>query len=171
MDQRPSEWRVPILSGIAGLAALLGAMIFRDELPIPKAIGRAVGFTVVSAGMALFLWSAFYLKSATGGLIAPRLTKLVVDGPFRLVRHPTYLAMLIALVGASLATRSAIGLAATLLFFLPVEIHRARMEEQALSHTFGGEAWQEYVSRTGFLLPRLLCRRRTSMTSERSQTH
>lgn len=79
--------------------------------------------------------------------------KLVVTGPFQFVRHPTYLAMVIAKVGSSFVTRSIVGLALSLFVFLPAEVHRARLEERALEEKFG-ETWRDYASRTGFFLPR-----------------
>jgi protein-S-isoprenylcysteine O-methyltransferase Ste14 len=62
--------------------------------------------------------------------------------------------MFIALIGAAIVSRSIVGLASTSLVFLPVEIHRARLEERALADAFP-ELWREYASRTGFFLPRL----------------
>jgi len=141
------------LTGGAGVATLAAALLFRDQVPISKGAARVIGFTVLYLGMALFLWAVFHLKGAIRGLVIPRLHKLVVTGPFRLIRHPTYLSMMIALVGASIVTRSIIGLAVSALLFLPVEIHRARLEEQALAEKFG-EKWREYASHTGFFVPR-----------------
>ena len=154
MRNAPGQWPIALLSGAAGFASLASAIVFRDELPFAKSIARPIGFVTVFSGMALFFWAAVHLKSAIGGLVAPRLAELVTTGPFRLVRHPTYVAMLGALVGASIATRSAVGLAVTLLVFLPVEIHRARLEERALGEMFG-ENWKEYASVTGFFVPRI----------------
>lgn len=141
------------LTGVAGVATLAAVLLFRDQLPISKGAGWVVGFSVLYVGFALFLWAAYHLKGAVGGFIAPRLDNLIVAGPFRFVRHPTYLGMTISMVGASMVTRSIVGLVLSALLFLPVEIYRARLEERALEDTFG-DTWREYVSRTGFFLPR-----------------
>ncbi len=62
--------------------------------------------------------------------------------------------MTIALIGANLVTRSAVGLLTLIILFLPAEIHRARLEERALEDKFGA-AWREYAKRTGFFVPGL----------------
>ena len=148
------EWMVPLLSGAAGFAALATSLTFRDEIQMPRTVARAIGFALVFVGTALFLWAGYHLESAMRGQITPRLRRLVIGGPFRVIRHPTYAAMVIALFGVSISTRSAVGLAATLLIFLPVEIHRARLEERALNEAFG-EGWKAYAARTGFFFPRV----------------
>jgi len=38
------------------------------------------------------------------------------------------------------------------LFFLPSEVYRAKLEERALESRFRDE-WDQYKSRTGFMLP------------------
>ncbi|MFQ5670278.1 MAG: methyltransferase family protein [Acidobacteriota bacterium] len=73
--------------------------------------------------------------------------------PHRIVRHPVYIAMAIAMIGASIVTRSVVGLLAAVFLFLPAEIHRARLEERALEERFG-TTWAEYAARTGFFVPR-----------------
>jgi protein-S-isoprenylcysteine O-methyltransferase Ste14 len=69
-----------------------------------------------------------------------------------MVRHPVYLGMTIALLGAAISLRSWPGMVAVLLLFLPSEIYRAWLEERALSAKFGGE-WLKYAARTSFILP------------------
>lgn len=117
-------------------------------------MAQGVGFPVLYLGMALFVWAALHLRGGVGGLVAPRLEKLVVKGPFRFIRHPIYGGIMIAMVGANIVTRSPFGLTMSVLLFLPVEIHRARLEERLLRDKFG-EVWQAYASHTGFILSRV----------------
>lgn len=147
-----SELAPAILSGVAGIGTLAAVLFFRDQVPVARGSSRILGFSVLCAGMALFLWGAAHLRGGIAGLVAPRLAGLVTTGPFRFVRHPTYLAMSVAMVGASIATRSVVGLVVVGLVFLPAEIHRARLEERALRQRFG-ERWQEYASEVGFFIP------------------
>lgn len=139
---------------VAGIATLAAVLLARDQIPMARGVARGLGFVVLYLGMALFGWAALHLKEGIGGLVTSNLEKLVVTGPFRFVRHPTYFGTTVAMLGASVVTRSALGLALSLLLFLPVEVHRARLEERALAEKFG-EAWHAYASRTGFFLPRL----------------
>lgn len=143
-----------VLTGLAGVITLAAALIFRDQLPLARSAARIVGFSTLYGGVALVLWAAVHLKSAIGGAVTPRTDELVVAGPFRAVRHPVYLGMTIAMVGASIVTRSVTGLLATVLVFLPAELHRARLEERALNAKFGA-IWRTYAAGTGFLFPRV----------------
>lgn len=138
----------------AAAASLAASLFFRDQLPFPRYASRLVGLIVLYLGMALFLWAAVHLKDAIGGLVAPRLDRIVTTGPYRYVRHPTYVAILIALCGAAFVTRSAAGLVLAVVLFAPAAIRRARAEERALAAAFP-DMWSRYASRTGFLLPRL----------------
>lgn len=165
-----SRLKIDIVSAaltlVAGIVTLATVLLARDQLPISRGVARGVGFVVLYLGMALFGWAALHLKEGIGGLVTPNLEKLVVTGPFRFVRHPTYCGTTVAMVGAGLVTRSALGLTLSLLLFLPVEVHRARLEERALGEKFG-EAWQAYASRTGFFLPRLRKEERVAEDRER----
>ncbi len=151
-DRLKDELLPAALTVVAGLVTLAASFLFRDQLLIPKDAARLVGLAVLYVGMALFLWAALHLKEAIGGLVAPRRDRLVVSGPYRYVRHPAYVAMLIAMIGAAVVLRSLVGLLVSFLVFLPAEIHRARLEEQALEHAFP-ESWRTYASHTGFFLP------------------
>lgn len=113
---------------------------------------RSVGLAIVAAGMALVVWAALHIRGGMVGEVEPVQERLVERGPYRLVRHPVYLGMTIALCGVPVAIRSWLGLIGVLLLFLPSEIYRARLEERALFRRFGSE-WVEYATRTGFLLP------------------
>jgi protein-S-isoprenylcysteine O-methyltransferase Ste14 len=76
---------------------------------------------------------------------------LVARGPYRWIRHPYFLGILIMLVGAIVAMRS---LPALILFYpaLRVTLVRARREEHNLALRFG-DAYHEYQQRVAFILP------------------
>jgi protein-S-isoprenylcysteine O-methyltransferase Ste14 len=141
-----------VLTGAAGIAAVATALLFKNQIPLSSSVARALGFSTLYGGMAVFVWAAVHLRGAIAGGVAPPLDGLVVRGPFRYVRHPVYVAMTIALIGASLVTRSGAGLLVVVVLFVPVEIHRARLEDRALEEKYGG-AWREYAARTGFFVP------------------
>jgi protein-S-isoprenylcysteine O-methyltransferase Ste14 len=93
-----------------------------------------------------------------GGLVAlaavralGRGRELVTRGPYRWVRHPYYLGILLMLVGAIIAMRS---LPALILLYptVRVTVQRARREEHNLALRFG-EAYLAYHERVPFLLP------------------
>jgi protein-S-isoprenylcysteine O-methyltransferase Ste14 len=93
-----------------------------------------------------------------GGLLAlaairalGRARRLVTWGPYRWVRHPYFLGILVMLVGAIIAMRS---LPALILFYpaLRVTLVRAHREEHNLVLRFG-EEYLAYHDRVAFLLP------------------
>lgn len=76
---------------------------------------------------------------------------LVTRGPYRWVRHPYYLGILVMLVGAIVAMRS---LPALILLYpaVRVTLMRARSEEHNLCLRFG-DAYDKYMERVAFMLP------------------
>jgi protein-S-isoprenylcysteine O-methyltransferase Ste14 len=98
------------------------------------------------------VWAAFHIREAIAGMVEPRLEVLVKDGPYRFVRHPVYLGTALALAGVTVVLRSWPALLCVALLFLPTELHRAKLEEQALAKKFGPE-WETYARKTNFFLP------------------
>jgi protein-S-isoprenylcysteine O-methyltransferase Ste14 len=108
-------------------------------------------------------FSRFSLRLAApflllGGLLAlaairslGRGRELVTRGPYRWVRHPYFLGILVMLVGAIIAMRS---LPALILFYPAVRVTlvRANREEHNLALRFG-ETYLSYRQRVSFLLP------------------
>jgi len=79
------------------------------------------------------------------------LTELVTDGLYRVIRHPSYLGLLLGLNGWALLFRSAIGVLVSLLFF-PLLLARMNSEEALLESEFG-EQYADYRRRTSRLVP------------------
>ncbi|MEJ2711251.1 MAG: isoprenylcysteine carboxylmethyltransferase family protein [Anaerolineales bacterium] len=147
--------KINLPSAIFALSALIAMAIgfwTRASLPIPRESGRLLGMLVFLSGMTLFTWASVYLKQAFFGNIEPLTEQIVTDGPYRWMRHPLYLSMLIALIGFNLALRSGWGMVGVLVLFLPSVVNRARLEDQAMQKKFGS-SWQEFAGRTFFLLP------------------
>ena len=68
-----------------------------------------------------------------------------------MIRHPSYLGLLVNALGWALAFRSGLGVLLTA-FTIPPLIARIRAEERLLSAQFG-DAYDAYRSRTSRLLP------------------
>jgi arylsulfatase A-like enzyme/1-acyl-sn-glycerol-3-phosphate acyltransferase len=76
--------------------------------------------------------------------------RLVMGGPYRVVRHPIYVGFDLLLLGAGLLVGSP-GLAFVVApLFLPVWMAYAALEERGLRRRFGG-AWDRYAQRVGWL--------------------
>jgi protein-S-isoprenylcysteine O-methyltransferase len=112
-----------------------------------------VGVAILLAGIVL----RHYAIRILGQWFTPRVTiqraqQLVTHGPYRLIRHPTYAGLWLALVGAGLATRNLFAALALAIIPLVGVLYRIRVEERALVGYFG-EAYVEYARRTWRLIP------------------
>jgi len=94
----------------------------------------------------------FVLGSRFSGLVAiqPGHT-LVTGGIYRVIRHPSYLGLLVSAFGWALAFRSGVGVLLAALSIVPV-IARIHAEERLLSSEFGDE-YTAYRARTSRLIP------------------
>jgi len=77
---------------------------------------------------------------------------LVTTGPYSLVRHPIYTAMLGKLIATGIVLSHWAGLVVALMIFLTGTFIRTRFEERLLSDAFG-ERFREWKSRVPWLIP------------------
>jgi protein-S-isoprenylcysteine O-methyltransferase Ste14 len=113
---------------------------------------RWLGVFFYLAGGALRIWPIFVLGRRFSGLVAIQPGhELVTDGIYRVIRHPSYLGMIILMLGWALAFRSALGVILAALI-LPPLIARIRSEETLLHLQFGDE-YDAYCRRTSRLIP------------------
>jgi protein-S-isoprenylcysteine O-methyltransferase Ste14 len=76
---------------------------------------------------------------------------LCIEGPYRFVRHPIYLAMDLWAVGSALACPVAAALVGAVVIFVGGDL-RARAEERLLTAVFGDQ-YTAYMARVRRLLP------------------
>ena len=143
---------VALAHALLGAAAVIASIMTRGQIRIPEQPVKGIGLAVFALGASLFTYALAYLRRAFLGEVDPVGETLVTGGPYRTVRHPVYLAMLVMCIGLAIAVRSLLGLALTVLGFLPAAVHRARLEERALEAKHGDE-WRAYRDRTRFLIP------------------
>ncbi len=109
----------------------------------PEVIGVAQvgGVLVGGAGAALALWCVLTFAVVGRGTPAPfdPPRRLVVRGPYRLVRNPMYIGAGFALGGAALFYRSLPLLGYTALFFLITHLFVIWYEEPTLRRLFGAD--------------------------------
>jgi protein-S-isoprenylcysteine O-methyltransferase Ste14 len=80
--------------------------------------------------------------------------ELVVKGPYRIVRHPIYTGLLLAVAGTGLALDKGIGLFMAVLVFASYWL-KSRVEERLMMETFP-EQYLEYRRRVKALIPGIL---------------
>jgi protein-S-isoprenylcysteine O-methyltransferase Ste14 len=78
---------------------------------------------------------------------------LVTGGVYSVIRHPSYLGLLVNSLGWGLAFRSGVGMLLTAVTILPL-VTRIRAEERLLRTQFGDE-YAAYCARTSRLVPGL----------------
>ena len=107
-----------------------------------------------AVGGTLRLWPVFVLGRRFSGLAAIQPGHaLVTDGIYGIIRHPSYLGLLVNTLGWALTFRSGVGVLLTVLLIPPL-LSRIRAEETLLRAEFGG-AYDAYCSRTWRLIPGL----------------
>jgi len=79
---------------------------------------------------------------------------LVRTGPYRFVRHPAYLGMLLVCLGIPIAFRSIWAAVVMAAGMWPAVAYRIRIEERLLEAHFGDE-YRAYAQRTARLIPRV----------------
>ena len=114
-----------------------------------------IGAIITVGGVALVLWCVLTFAIVGKGTAAPfdPPRRLVVRGPYTVVRNPIYIGAGLALVGASLFYGSLALLGYTAVFFLVSHLFVILYEEPTLRRTFGTE-YEEYCREVGRWLPR-----------------
>jgi protein-S-isoprenylcysteine O-methyltransferase Ste14 len=116
---------------------------------------QVVGFIIFYLGAAIYNLTLFvagkYLRPAPSGIHEEH--KLILEGPYRVIRHPLYVSYILISLGLSLALHLywlLIPTACILLGIYPT----ARAEEEVLVERFG-EEYRRYKRRVGMLFPKL----------------
>src|SRR6516162_292601 len=147
---------------LLGAAFLLGALAL-VAAPVLNAQGIAgashgpvvgwIGVAVMVCGLALRLWSQAVLgRYYTTTLRHAAEQPVLASGPYRLLRHPGYGGLLLAWLGAGLATTNwAVALVLGLLMVVAYS-YRIAAEEAMLLGAFG-DRYKKYMARTWRLLP------------------
>ena len=123
----------------------------------PSVLGRpqAAGFVMGAVGGALALWCVATFAVVGRGTPAPfdPPRRLVVRGPYRIVRNPMYTGAGVALAGAALYYQSDALAGYAALFLLATHVFVVAYEEPTLRQTFGAE-YAAYCGRVGRWWPR-----------------
>lgn len=124
--------------------------------PVAIRVQQVAGIILGAAGAAVALWCilvfTFIGKGTPAPFDPPR--RLVVQGPFRFVRNPMYIAGSIALTGAAIFYESTLLLGYTGLFILATHLFVILYEEPILRRTFGQE-YEAYCGRVKRWWPRI----------------
>jgi protein-S-isoprenylcysteine O-methyltransferase Ste14 len=152
-EDRANRWIIAAFTAIGLPFAWLPAWTDRNEIWIIDGdAARWLGVLLFAVGGALRIWPVYVLGNRFSGLVAiqPEHT-LVTTGIYGVIRHPSYLGLLINALGWGLAFRSWAGVLLAALL-LPVIVARILSEEALLRAHFGAE-YDAYSAPTSRLIP------------------
>jgi protein-S-isoprenylcysteine O-methyltransferase Ste14 len=114
-----------------------------------------LGPALTLAGIAFTIWARVLLGGNwSGNVTLKHGHELVVDGPYRWVRHPIYTGILVALAGTALALGEWRGVLA--LAIAAAALWRKLGLEEALMRGQFGDAYARYAERVPALIPFVL---------------
>jgi len=157
---------VTVFLAFGYLLTLVLGMSFRLGLALPI---RFFGALVLLSGFLFLGWLFKYrkpvdiivstyvtfLKVRRGDLLEKRLSRtepLVIEGPYRYVRHPLYFGVVVIIVGWWLLLDYSFLLVSAILLLLWFNFVVARFEEEELRAMFG-ERYEEYAKEVPRIIP------------------
>jgi protein-S-isoprenylcysteine O-methyltransferase Ste14 len=154
-EDRGNRWVLAVFAVLGLAGAYLPAYTERHGIWLMDGDAvRWLGVALSLVGGVLRLWPVFVLGHRFSGLVAIQPGhRLVTSGIYRIIRHPSYLGLLVGSIGWGLAFRSWVGVIIAALTIVPL-LARIRAEERFLQAHFGAE-YERYRARTSRLIPRL----------------
>jgi len=153
LEDRSNRWVIVAIGVLGAIGAWLPAYTERHGVWVMDGDAlRWCGVALYTAGGVLRLVPVFVLGRRFSGLVAIQQGHtLVTGGVYRVIRHPSYLGLLMGVLGWGLAFRSVAGVLIALLNLVPL-VARIRAEERLLAAHFGAE-YEAYRARTWRLVP------------------
>ncbi len=151
-----AAYMLPLAIAIALLAlpSLPGDMLAGRLLP-RRAETFWTGTALVALGLAFSIWARALLgRNWSGTVTIKEDHELIRAGPYRLVRHPIYAGLLLAIVGSAVARGEWRGMIAFVLAGVALW-RKLRLEERWLTETFGTR-YDEYRKQVRALIPFVL---------------
>lgn len=149
-----SRWAVVSGYGGAIVAAAVAALTASPAvMPGKRWTPVLIGVAVIGAGLTVRVWAVRTLGRwfTYTVQVAPG-QRVVTDGPYRRVRHPSYAGALLCSGGFGLTLGNWLSVALGALLPVPGVLYRVRVEERALLRAFGAE-YAAYRDRTQHLVP------------------
>lgn len=156
-----STLRWPFVFILAILYVGVGILLW-VPIPMEFSLSLRIGLLLIGAffyspGITLYLWGYLTLGKMFGvsSSYAAALYeghRLIRSGSYKHVRHPMYLGVILAAIGAFLLFRTwAMAIYMPTALFIPL---RAKREENLLAEEFGAE-WETYVQEVPGWIPRI----------------
>jgi protein-S-isoprenylcysteine O-methyltransferase Ste14 len=114
---------------------------------------RVIGGAALLGGVGLLLWSSAVLRKSGAFSVLPRPVasgEMVVNGPYRIVRHPIYAGLIVAAIGIALIRASIVLSVLAVALAIVLDLKRRR-EEAWLTAKY--PTYARYRTRTRALIP------------------
>lgn len=132
------------------LTAALHVFLLQVQFPYDFCV-QIVGFALSASGYFLFIWSVVTRGKYAVSWAMPENHRLVTGGPYRYVRHPSYLAYFLIFCGFPLIWLNLMAMLP--LVAVPGYVGVAVMEEELLLRRFG-DKYRSYQVETGRFFPK-----------------
>ena len=137
----------------ASAVLYLAPHIVPDAAIRPPAVAFTIGLVILVAGLVLRGWSIKTLGSYFTAAVKVSTDQPVVSaGPYRVLRHPSYTGLLLAMTGVGLASANWVSLIGMTVLPLAGILWRIHAEERALLATLG-DPYRAYAAQHKRLVP------------------
>lgn len=143
-----------LLAGFAAPALTLAGML--EPIPaLDGAVSNAAGVVLTACGILLTFGAQLAMGDAWRiGVDPAERTRLVTEGPFRLVRNPIYSALIPTVLGLVLMVPNVLAVGGFVAILLSLELQVRLVEEPYLLQVHG-DAYARYAAKVGRFLPGL----------------
>ena len=111
------------------------------------------GIGVMILGLALRIWAVAVLGGSFRTTVETHADQAVIEnGPYKLIRHPSYSGLILMCIGDGLALQNWLSLGIAIILPLTALLYRIHVEEETLVSSMGSN-YREYQRRTKKLIP------------------
>ena len=139
------------------IAIDLGIVIYIFfKFPISKLIIIPyVGLFLIIVGMIFRFIAVWSLgKFFTVNVTIQKNQKIIKNGVYKIIRHPSYLGSLVSFIGFGISLNNWVSLTMIIIPITIAFIHRIKIEERLLLEKFGSD-YLDYMNKTYRLLPKI----------------
>jgi protein-S-isoprenylcysteine O-methyltransferase Ste14 len=112
-----------------------------------------IGFILLLVGICFRVWSINILgKNFTATVKITREHELIKTGPYKFIRHPSYLGAFVAIIGCPIFLNNTYTIFISCIAMIAAYYYRISVEEETLSDHFG-KFYEDYKKTTYRLLP------------------
>lgn len=147
-----SAFLIPLMSGIAIITTVIDWAYIKN--------GETSSWILKSIGIIIMIFG-LYIRALAIKILGKQFTStvqivqqhtLIIKGPYKLIRHPSYFGALLVIVGIPLFLGSWLGIIISFISMLIAYYYRIKVEEKTLLDYFGNDYYQ-YRKKTKKLFP------------------